>query len=49
VRVVLSSSFFQLADELGTPLQRTISIPIKVPAGQASPAVRVIVTGARTP
>lgn len=48
VRLVVYSSFFQLADEAGVPLAKARStyIPLTVPAGQQPPAIRLRVTGA---
>lgn len=48
VRLVVQSSFFQLADESGVPLPkaRSTSIPLTVPTGQQPPAIRLRVTGA---
>ncbi len=49
IKLVMSSSFFQLADALGTPLQaRTTSMTLTAQAGAAPPLVRVIVTGKRS-
>jgi hypothetical protein len=49
VKVVLSSSAFQLADERGASQPKTTILPVIAPRGQAQPAVRVIVTGSRNP
>jgi hypothetical protein len=48
VRLVVQSSFFQLADGAGLPLAkaRTISIPLAVSAGQQPAPIRLRVTGA---
>lgn len=48
VKLLFSSSFFQLADERGTPLQaRTNSMTVVVPSGKQPSAVRLVVTGVR--
>jgi len=47
VKLVVSSSFFQLRDAVGLPLARTGStvIPVTVPPGQNPGFIRLIVTG----
>ncbi len=48
IKMVASSSFFQMADGLGTPLQaQTTAIPLTVPARSTPPGIRFIVTGRR--
>ncbi|MGH9660449.1 MAG: carboxypeptidase-like regulatory domain-containing protein [Bryobacteraceae bacterium] len=47
LKLIISSSFFQLSDAVGLPLSRSGStaIPLLVPAGQSPSTIRLIVTG----
>jgi hypothetical protein len=46
VQLSVASSFFKLADSIGTPFSRTgVGIPVFVPAGQRPATVRLSVAG----
>jgi hypothetical protein len=47
VKLLVSSSFFQLSDAVGLPLPRggSTAIPVTVPTGRNPGVIRLIVTG----